>query len=36
MRLCDTDIKRYLDEGIIAITPRPSDDKFLAPLQMCV
>ncbi|MEG9475400.1 dCTP deaminase [Mannheimia bovis] len=28
MRLCDTDIKRYLDEGIISITPRPSDDKI--------
>lgn len=28
MRLCDIDIKRYLDEGIISITPRPSDDKI--------
>lgn len=28
MRLCDTDIKRYLDEGIITITPRPSEDKI--------
>lgn len=28
MRLCDTDIKRYLDEGKITITPRPSDDKI--------
>ncbi|AHG73054.1 Deoxycytidine triphosphate deaminase [Mannheimia sp. USDA-ARS-USMARC-1261] len=28
MRLCDTDIKRYLDEGIISIKPRPSDDKI--------
>ncbi|EXI61798.1 dCTP deaminase [Mannheimia granulomatis] len=28
MRLCDTDIKRYLDEGKITITPRPADDKI--------
>lgn len=28
MRLCDADIKRYLDEGKITITPRPSDDKI--------
>lgn len=28
MRLCDTDIERYLEEGIIALTPRPSNDKI--------
>lgn len=28
MRLCDTDIERYLDEGIIALTPRPTNDKI--------
>ncbi|WP_044470336.1 dCTP deaminase [Mannheimia massilioguelmaensis] len=28
MRLCDTDIERYLDEGIIEIMPRPSNDKI--------
>lgn len=28
MRLCDKDIKDYLDKGIITITPRPSDDKI--------
>lgn len=28
MRLCDTDIKRYLDEGKITITPRPANDKI--------
>lgn len=28
MRLCDRDIKRYLDEGKITITPRPADDKI--------
>lgn len=28
MRLCDTDIKRYLDEGKITINPRPTDDKI--------
>ncbi|EFX91577.1 dCTP deaminase [Actinobacillus ureae ATCC 25976] len=28
MRLCDTDIERYLDEGKIAIEPRPSNDKI--------
>jgi len=26
MRLCDRDIKKYLDEGIISLDPRPSDD----------
>ena len=28
MRLCDTDIERYLDEGLIEITPRPANDKI--------
>ncbi|QGM80734.1 dCTP deaminase [Otariodibacter oris] len=28
MRLCDTDIERYLDEGLISLTPRPSNDKI--------
>ncbi|MFZ7200795.1 dCTP deaminase [Avibacterium avium] len=28
MRLCDTDIERYLDEGIISLTPRPDNDKI--------
>lgn len=28
MRLCDKDIKDYLDKGIITITPRPSDEKI--------
>ena len=28
MRLCDTDIVRYLDEGLIEITPRPTNDKI--------
>lgn len=28
MRLCDTDIERYLDDGIIALTPQPSNDKI--------
>lgn len=28
MRLCDTDIERYLDEGIIALSPRPANDKI--------
>ncbi|AAU38188.1 MULTISPECIES: dCTP deaminase [Basfia] len=28
MRLCDTDIERYLDEGIIEITPRPGNEKI--------
>ena len=27
MRLCDTDIERYLDDGIISLTPRPENDK---------
>ena len=26
MRLCDRDIRAYLDEGKISIEPRPSDD----------
>lgn len=28
MRLCDTDIERYLDEGIISLTPRPDNSKI--------
>ena len=28
MRLCDADIKRYLDEKIIEISPRPGNDKI--------
>lgn len=28
MRLCDTDIERYLDEGKIEISPRPSNEKI--------
>lgn len=28
MRLCDTDIERYLDQGIISLTPRPSNEKI--------
>lgn len=28
MRLCDTDIERYLDEGTISLTPRPANDKI--------
>ncbi|QHB18080.1 dCTP deaminase [Mannheimia pernigra] len=28
MRLCDKDIKDYLDKGIITIIPRPSDEKI--------
>lgn len=28
MRLCDTDIERYLDDGIISLTPRPNNDKI--------
>lgn len=28
MRLCDTDIERYLDEGIISLSPRPANDKI--------
>lgn len=28
MRLCDSDIERYLDEGVIEITPRPANDKI--------
>ena len=32
MRLCDTDIERYLDDGIISLTPRPEMEQPL----MCV
>lgn len=28
MRLCDSDIERYLDEDIIRLTPRPTNDKI--------
>ena len=28
MRLCDTDIEKYLDDGLITLTPRPSNDKI--------
>ncbi|TNG94278.1 dCTP deaminase [Pasteurellaceae bacterium USgator11] len=28
MRLCDHDIERYLDQGIIALEPRPENDKI--------
>ena len=28
MRLCDIDIERYLDDGIISLTPRPNNDKI--------
>lgn len=28
MRLCDTDIEKYLDEGIIGIFPRPDNSKI--------
>ncbi len=28
MRLCDTDIERYLDEGKIKLTPRPDNDQI--------
>ncbi|OOF67218.1 dCTP deaminase [Rodentibacter caecimuris] len=28
MRLCDTDIERYLDEGRISLIPRPTNDKI--------
>lgn len=28
MRLCDTDIERYLDEDKITLTPRPANDKI--------
>ncbi|MGR6982190.1 dCTP deaminase [Testudinibacter sp. P27/CKL/0425] len=28
MRLCDRDIEAYLDQGIIALDPRPSNDKI--------
>lgn len=28
MRLCDVDIERYLDEGKITLTPRPSNEKI--------
>ena len=28
MRLCDTDIEKYLDDGIIVISPRPDNSKI--------
>ena len=28
MRLCDTDIEKYLDDGLITLTPRPNNDKI--------
>ena len=28
MRLCDTDIEKYLDDGLITLTSRPSNDKI--------
>jgi len=28
MRLCDTDIEKYLDDGIISISPRPDNSKI--------
>lgn len=28
MRLCDEDIERFLDQGIISITPRPANEKI--------
>ncbi|QIW15783.1 dCTP deaminase [Pasteurellaceae bacterium RH1A] len=28
MRLCDLDIERYLDEGIISLDPRPANEKI--------
>lgn len=28
MRLCDVDIERYLDQGIIRLTPRPANGKI--------
>lgn len=28
MRLCDTDIEKYLDQGIISLTPRPDNSKI--------
>lgn len=28
MRLCDRDIERYLDQGIIALDPRPDNEKI--------
>lgn len=28
MRLCDVDIERYLDQGIIRLTPRPANEKI--------
>lgn len=28
MRLCDVDIERYLDQGLISLTPRPSNEKI--------
>lgn len=28
MRLCDEDIERFLDQGVISITPRPANEKI--------
>ncbi|WP_273392571.1 dCTP deaminase [Actinobacillus porcinus] len=28
MRLCDTDIEKYLDDGVITISPRPDNSKI--------
>lgn len=28
MRLCDRDIEKYLDDGVITLTPRPSNDRI--------
>lgn len=28
MRLCDLDIERYLDDGVIALTPRPANSEI--------
>ena len=35
MRLCDTDIERYLDDGIISLTPRPDNDKINGDNHRC-
>ena len=35
MRLCDTDIERYLDDGIISLTPRPDNDKINGANHRC-
>ena len=36
MRLCDTDIERYLDDGIISLTPRPDNAKSMVQPSMYV